>query len=241
MVRAITLSALAFVSTTALAQAQGFSDLATELANERWKTMTTQQLAGRMLPPATAAKVLAHEISAPIAVGGPPIGVTFHAKEEPSGDGFCQRKSYYVSVYARRVEPTELDEVRVGPCPASADAGFVRVQPPTRLEQAKAALSWLGQARGAAAGSAAVNLDLSCKSEITPDPCGNARAALAKLPIDNSFIVAAPNGADGLMSFTVRAEGKAGAAGGPVWNIEVRPQTAGPRSVAMALAIPPPF
>lgn len=230
--KTIAFGALALVSTIAAA-APGFSDTVTGLSGGRWKTMTTQQLAAKLLPPELAAQVVSHEASEPPAPEGAPRSVTFHAKPGASANGVCARKSYYVSVYARAIVPIEIDDVRLGPCPMPADAPFAHVQAPTTVAQAGAALRWLDQAR-----RSPLEADLSCKSEGRPEACRDAGAVLTKLPVENASVVGASNGVDGELNFAFR-DAAATAESGSTWQVKVAPAGGARRHIDITLLSPP--
>jgi len=61
-----------------------------------------------LLPEELAAQVIAHETIEPPVAEGAPLAVTVRARPAAAG-GFCERRTYYVSVYARViVRPTML-------------------------------------------------------------------------------------------------------------------------------------
>ena len=63
----------------------------------RWAA-PTRELAAELLPPAWAADAVSHVVSRGILENGPPSSVRFEGRPFETGDGFCARKSYHVSI-----------------------------------------------------------------------------------------------------------------------------------------------
>lgn len=150
----------------------------------RWAA-DTSQLASELLPPNMAADAVTHVVGLPTIKGGPPFDVRFLGRPVPIGDGFCARRTYYVSI---RSEPGGNDgkaqvpvvgqQVRLGGC----EGIFAQVNPRISLGEAKRILRWLEWAQATARTEAPLPFGLACRSEPVADTCaGGARAVLASL------------------------------------------------------------
>jgi hypothetical protein len=230
-------------SVLALFEGGAPSSVALELSDGRWKTMTTRQLAAKLLPRQLARSVVAHEASRPITEDAPPTQVVFYSRPYATPDGFCERRRYHVSI-ASDSPMVHGTDVRLGSCPTSPRAEFAHLQPQTNVAEAKAALRWLSQASAAARAPRPLDFDLDCVAETEPNLCADgARAALARLPVENTFIVGGSfNCRPGKTDFTARqTELPPGSNGSVVWDIQlVRSEGARPR-LSMKWMIPPPF
>ena len=156
----------------------------------RW-AKPTNELASDLLPPDLAADAVSHRFGAPITQGGDPTSVRFVGHGRDSGDGFCVRKSYYVSILLRPEgtepqSPVSGYEVRLGGC----DGQFAHVNPGASLGGAKRVLRWVEWAQLTAQSASSLPFRIACTSETEKDRCaGGARKALAGLPLLNTFIV----------------------------------------------------
>ncbi|MDQ3246962.1 MAG: hypothetical protein M3Q52_08780 [Pseudomonadota bacterium] len=156
----------------------------------RW-AKPTDELASDLLPPDLAADAVSHRFSVPITQGGDPTSVRFVGHGRDSGDGFCVRKSYYVSTLVRPEgaepqSPVSGYQVRLGGC----DGQFAHVNPGASLDGAKRALLWLEWAQRTARSAWSLPFRIACISETDKDRCaGGARKALAELPLRKTFIV----------------------------------------------------
>ena len=211
---------------TVLALLQTSSSAAGDLPNDRWRAMSTQQLAAKLLPPRLRKRVKTHEFS-------PAAHVIFSSRPYPMPDGFCERDQYRVSLRGRS-ELTWTADIRRGDCPAEGAAGFAHVNPNPQLHvaQAKMAIRWLEAAIAAAGGDQPLSFDVDCVSDAQPNLCADgARPALARLAVDNASIV------DGAFTcrasetrFALRQDAAAPAAGpAPEWHLQLARGAARPR------------
>lgn len=227
------------LSALALLQAQAAPPAAADLANRHWQTMSTAQLAARLLPAELARSVVGHKADPPITADGPPTAITFVGKPRPSLDGFCERRSYHVPVSAgsAMVQGTDL---RLGACPDAPDAEFAHVNPQATIAESKGALRWLFNARTAARGTEALPFEVACTAEASPDLCaGNARAALADLPVENAFIVDGRfHCQPGESEFAIR---QSPAVASPVWRVRLVRADKQPPRLQLTWTVPPPF
>jgi hypothetical protein len=193
-----------------------------------WKSATTAELAAKLLPPEVAREVVTHNLGRPIFAGQPSPSVTFFGAPRVS-DGFCERSTYYVSGLPTpdRVQP--LVELRLGPCPRDTGAIFAHLNPGASTAAAKQALRSLDWAARLARSDAPLSFELSCESELLPDPCGKgARAVLASLPLDKTYMVA-----NGNIVITPTGPGQM------LWDVRVTPVPKGIRSIQMIWKVPP--
>ena len=159
----------------------------------RWAA-STSQLATEMLPPEMARDVVSHVVTRSIVQGGDPFSVEFLGRSKPTGDGFCQRFHYYVSVseflrQGGRVEPMRSEQIRLGDCPRGDDAIFANLNS-SDVAQAKQALRWVAWAQKRSRSEGQLPLRLSCTTEIGADRCADGgRKALADLPLNKVYIV----------------------------------------------------
>ena len=191
------------------------------LAQGRWKAMNTPELAAMLLPPNLAARMVTHRVIAPVTADGPPIAVVFYRRPNQAPDGFCDRKLYYAPVSESDRTVRETSETRFGACPTSPGGEFAHLQPDTRGAEAKGALRWLAEASVAARGGEPLAFDVDCVARARPNLCKRgARAALAALPAENTFIIGGLfNCKPWDMHFTVRQDELApGIVSGPVWD-----------------------
>ncbi|HEY6048730.1 MAG TPA: hypothetical protein VIV07_06760 [Sphingomicrobium sp.] len=187
-----------------------------------WRAMSTEELAARLLPRRIARRVVEHEFTSP-------TRVTFITRTYPMPDGFCERDIYQVSTASRSVVGQSAD-IRRGDCPAAGAAGFAHVNPNPKLHvaQAKAAVRWLEGAIDAARGAQPLTFDVDCVANVQPDACtGGARAALAKLAVENAQSVSgAFTCRTSVTSFALRQDSTAA---GPLWNVRLARGEARPR------------
>lgn len=230
------------LSALGLVQAEAAAPHAEALANGRWKTMSTNQLAAKLLPPELARTVVAHKAEPLLGEGSPLFSVTFYGKPRPTLDGFCERPLY--KVYANpESQGGQGSQVRLGGCPQTRDAEFAGLDP-ARPAEMKAALRWLANASRLARGSQPLPFEIECVAEVEPERCAKGgRAALAELPAENTFIVSGTfNCQPGETRFAVRqAPLPPGIVLTPVWDIRlVHAGKQRPR-LQMKWAVPPPF
>lgn len=214
-----------------------------ELANGRWKTMSTAQLAAKLLPPELAKTATAHKASPPITMDGPPTQVVFYSRAYETPDGFCERKRYHVSVGGGS-PIAQGTNIRFGACPPSPRTELANINPPTNVAEAKAALRWLLEAVASARGSQPLSFDVNCVAEVEPDLCAEGgRAALAKLPVGNTFIIGGWfNCQPSAMHFSIRQEElPPGAISGLVWTIALVQENGARPRLDMRWIVPPPF
>src|SRR5947209_9538981 len=123
------------------------------------RTMSTEELAARLLPPRIARRVVEHEFASP-------ARVRFTTRTYPMPDGFCERDIYQVST-ASHSSIAQSADIRRGECPASGASGFAHVKPNPKLHvaQAKAAVRWLEGAIDAARGDQPLAFDVDCVAE----------------------------------------------------------------------------
>ena len=175
------------LSAMALLQAQA-APAGDALANGRWQTMTTRQLAARLLPPKLANTVVAHKAQPLMGADGPLFAATFFGRPRASLDGFCERRWYPAHVNSESPLAQGI-AVRLGACPAAGDAEFAHLNPETQAAEAKAALRWLADASEQAKGSGPLPFQVECVAQAEPERCaGGGRTALAKLPAVNVFL-----------------------------------------------------
>ena len=189
--------------------------VAQPLPNEPWRSLSTRQLAAKLLPPRVARRVVTHEFVSP-------ASVTFSTRPYAMPDGFCERDQYQVALRAHS-RMTWTADIRRGDCPPEGAVGFAHVNPNPRLHvaQAKAAIRWLEGAIAAARGDQPLSFDVDCVSDAQPSPCADgARAALARLAVQNAMTI---DGAftcrPGEASFALRPD--SGAAPGPSWHLQL--------------------
>jgi hypothetical protein len=127
------------LSAMALLQAHAAAPSGDALANGRWQTMSTQQLAARMLPPKLAKMVVTHTAQTLMGTGSPLFAITFFGRPRASLDGFCER-SWYLAHANPEPALAQGIAVRLGACPATGDAQFANLNPDTKAAEAKAAL-----------------------------------------------------------------------------------------------------
>lgn len=201
----------------------------------RWAAVTPQ-LASELLSPEMAVDAVSHVVERGITQGGPPSSVRFEGRPKPSGDGFCVRNWYYVSISFPGGEPQKPvvgQKVRLGGC----DGIFAHVNPGATLEEGKRVLRWLEWAQGLARGEGPLPFKLNCKAEIAPDRCASgARTALANLPLDKTSVIS--NAWRGPHQWDV---GVVETSPGEVyWETRID-ATPGQASIDLAFRIPAPF
>ena len=204
-----------------------------------WWAKPTPELAAELLPPDMAKDAISHAFSWPTFQNGVPSSVRFEGKPRKTGDGFCERKTYYVSIYAfgggAEGDPQQAvmgDKVRLGGC----EGIFAHLNPGTSLESGKKALLWLQWARDIARSEAPLPFGLNCRDEVRNDKCANARQALANLPVEKTFIVSKWSRTAHQWQFAVTETEP----GQLLWDMKID-ATPGRGSVDMVWKIPAPF
>ena len=183
-------------------------------SSDRWRAMSTQELAAKLLPRRLARRVVEHEFASS-------SQVTFTTRTSPTPDGFCERDQFLVPVRSPPKMTLRADIYR-GDCPAEGIAGFVHVTPNPQLHvaQAKLAIRWLEGAIAAARARMPLAFDVDCVAEAQPSLCSDARAALAMLSVQNIVTV---DGAftcrPGEARFSLRPE--PGAGKGSLWQLQL--------------------
>ena len=207
---------------TALTILATASSAAVPSTSDRWRALSTYELAAKLLPRRVARRVVAHEFTSD-------SEVMFTTRTAPMPDGFCERDQFHVPVAAPSRMKQSADIYR-GDCPAEGIAGFVHVTPNAQLHvaQAKLAIRWLEGAIAAARATQPLSFDVECVADAQPSLCSDGRAALAGLSVQNLAMVGgAFTCKPGEARFALRPE--AGATSGPVWDVEVSRGTARPR------------
>lgn len=200
----------------------------------RWAA-STPQLAVQLLPPDMAADAVSHVVGRGITQGGPPFSVRFKGRPNPTGDGFCVRKSYYVSLSQSDGEPGAPvvgHEIRLGDC----DGIFARVNPSSTIEGGKKALRWLEWARNTARLGGPIPFVLACRDEAGHGKCRDAREALATLPVEKTFIASKWSRTPHLWKLAVTETQP----GDLVWDVEIDARP-GKSSVDLVWKVPAPF
>ena len=206
---------------------------------EPWRSETTAQLAAKLLPPEVAREAVSHRVAPPIFAGQPPFSVVFYTAAKPLSDGFCQRRTYYVASPAETPNVLRGDQIRIGGCPAGPDPLLASVQPGTSTEKAKQSLTWLQWAQGVARGRRPLPFELECTSPLKPDPCAEgARATLARLPLQGTFIVGKmPVYQGGAWQFAITPTRPPST----YWDVQVKTDASQKTHVRMTWDVPPPF
>lgn len=158
----------------------------------RWAG-STAKLASELLTLEMANDAVSHVVARGIFVGGPPLSVRFEGRPAQTSDGFCSRKTYYVSIMQKSEDgegepqkPVVGSKLRLGNC----DGLFAHVNPGPNLDDAKKVFAWLGWAQHLAQGPSQLPFAVTCKSETEQDRCAiGARAALAALPLGKTTAV----------------------------------------------------
>lgn len=204
----------------------------------RWAA-STAKLASELLPPEMAADVVSHEVDHGMFQGGPPFAIRFTGRAAPTGDGFCARKLYHVSVSPKAdggqpQPPTSTNQVRHGSC----DGLFAYVNPGASLDDAKKAILWIEWAQRRARSRFTLPFVLACQSETEGDQCDpGARATLAALPLDKIVTITKDFYRRRYWwTMTVKNSEQVQ----PFWRIELN-ATPGDSSVNMDWKIPAPF
>jgi hypothetical protein len=198
---------------------------------DRWRAMSTQELAAKLLPRRTARRIVTNEFL-------PNSRVLLSTRPAPTPDGFCERDQFLVPTGSPSKMQLIADIYR-GDCPAEGIAGFVHVTPNPRLHvaQAKLAILWLEGAIASARARMALPFDVDCVADGQPGLCADSRAALAGLSVQNVQTVGgAFTCKPGEAQFEVRAE--PGVTQGPVWKVDVSRGTARPRLTMRLMAKP---
>lgn len=204
----------------------------------RWAA-STQKLAAELLPPEWAADAVSHVVSRGILQGGPPSSVRFEGRPVKTGDGFCTRKSYYVSISGpygstegEPRKPIVADKVRLGEC----DGIFAHVNPGASFDGAKRALRWLEWARSEARSDRPLSFSVRCRDETQGGKCAvGGRAALASLPSEKSFLVTDPSNQPHVWKVAIT-----GIRDQLIWDVTMD-ATSGNPSIDMVWKVPAPF
>jgi hypothetical protein len=193
--------------------------------SDRWRAMSTQQLAAKLLPRRIARRIVMHEFL-------PNSRVLLSTRPSPMPDGFCERDQFLVPTGSPSRMKQSADIYR-GDCPGESVAGFVHVTPNPQLHvaQAKLAIRWLEGAIAAARATRPLSFDVNCVADNQPSLCADSRAALASLSVQNVLTV---DGAftcrPGEARFALRQEPTAPGTGpSSVWHLELVRGTARPR------------
>ena len=215
----------------------------------RWAA-STPQLAAELLPPELAADAVSHYISRDlhllskaIGEGSPPFAVRFDGRARRSNDGFCARKTYYVSDFRETVDGGVVatnryvgDKVRIGGC----EGKFAYLNPGASLEDGKRVLRWLEWAVRTAKSRKPLPFKVSCSDEMPydDDRCASgARGALAALPLDKVTIMTNKFDARGHRWTVSVADARVG---DTYWEVKVD-GTPNASSIDLTWRIPPVF
>ena len=227
-----------FVTLAAFAAAQSHRDHPNP--NGRWAA-PTKQLAAELLPSEWAEDAVSHTVDYILADPRYPQSVRFEGQARPTGDGFCARKTYYVSIAGglpgKQGEARKAvagDKIRLGACTGI----FAHVNPGASLEGAKRALRWLEWAQLMARGDGPLLFALRCRDETRhSDRCAaGARAALAALPLGKTFLLTKASYGPHVWEAGVTETEP----GQLLWNVEID-ATPGASSIDMSWRIPAPF
>ena len=153
----------------------------------RWAA-PTRSLAVELLPADWVSDAVSHVVSRGISLDGPPSSVRFEGRPSETGDGFCARKWYYVSVSAEGEpqEPVVGNKVRLGRC----EGLYAHINPGSTLAESKKVLRWLDWARKQARRDGPLPFTLKCRDEVGQGKCDKgARSALAALSIEKASII----------------------------------------------------
>lgn len=158
----------------------------------RWAA-STAELASQLLPPDIAADAVSHVVTRGITQGGPPASVRFNGRPRETGDGFCVRKQYGVTIYAKRgsgeveIGPHyDRPVIRLGEC----EGIFAYLNPGASAAEGKRVLRWMQWAQATARMSESLPFSLICTDETGQGKCAaGAAAVLASLPLENAFLV----------------------------------------------------
>lgn len=153
----------------------------------------TRELASELLTSEMATDAVSHVVARGIVQGGPPSSVRFEGRARPTSDGFCSRKSYYVSILQKsdsaEVEPQKPvvgHKIRLGDC----DGIFAHLNPGATVEDGKRVLRWLNWTQTVARDHGPMPFKLTCRSETSVDRCAiGARLILATLPLENASVI----------------------------------------------------
>jgi len=200
----------------------------------RWAA-STPQLASEFLPPDMAADAVSHVVGRGITQGGPPFSVRFEGRPNRTGDGFCVRKSYYVSITHPDGEPRAPvvgQKIRLGGC----DGIFANVNPGSTVQGSKNALRWLEWARNTARSVGSLPFALTCRDEVSHGKCADPREALANLPVEKTFIASKWSRKPHQWKFAITETQP----GQLLWDVKVD-ATLGKSSVELVWMVPPPF
>lgn len=173
----------------AMAQASPWDDPA---PTGRWAG-STAKLASELLMPEMANDAVSHRVERGIFQGGPPSSVRFEGRTAQTSDGFCSRKTYYVSIMQKSgnsegepQKPVVGNKVRLGNC----HGVFAHLNLGAKLEDGKRVLRWLEWSQTIASGHGPLPFKLSCRSETTVDRCAiGARLVLATLPLQKTSLI----------------------------------------------------
>ena len=200
----------------------------------------TKQLAAELLPAEWAADAVSHIVSRPL-FGTVPASVRFEGRARSTGDGFCARKTYYVSIATKHGsdegEPRPAiagDKVRLGGC----EGIFAHINPGAAPEGAKRALRWLSWAQQSAEGKSPLPFTLTCRDETQrSNRCeAGARAALMSLPLGKTYVLTK----HGRRAHLWRAAVTETEPGQLLWEVLID-ATPGASSIDMTWKIPAPF
>ncbi len=158
----------------------------------RWAG-STAKLASELLPPEMAKDAVSHRVATGFIKVGLPSSVRFEGRAARTNDGFCSRKTYYVSIGQKTgsfegepEKPVVGSKLRIGNC----DGIFAYMNPGAELEDGKSVFRWLSWSRSIARGHGPMPFKLTCRSETTSDRCAiGARLILATLPLENTSVI----------------------------------------------------
>ena len=227
-----------FLTLLALLAAQVHSDILDPQG--RWAAPTAQ-LAAELLPSEWAGDVVSHTVDHLLADPRYPQSVRFEGQVRPTHDGFCTRKTFYVSIagglpgkQGEARKPIAGDKVRLGDCTGI----FAHINPGASLEGAKRALRWLEWAQLMARGDGPLPFALRCRDETKlSDRCAaGARSALAALPLGKTFLLTKTS----YRPHIWRAGVTETEPGQLLWDIEID-ATPEASSIDMTWKIPAPF
>ena len=236
-----------------------------ELTRTSAARMSTAELAQRLLDSDSARRMSEHELPQddPLFPGGHLRGVTFFARPAPYGTDLCRRAALYVAltpaggrseeslradVPVVRERVIEQSQVALAPdCRLERGGGFGWVQL-APFEEAASALRRLSGFRQRAMAAGPIDAEVRCTSELAQNPCaGNARAALAGLPLHQVYFIQ-PLAGDGRRrpvtgnnrrgwEFTVTPRGP----GQLFWKVEMEEPPGAPPVIRLHWGIPAPY
>lgn len=169
-------------------------------------TMTSRELALRLLPGAIARTIDAHEVYPPIFPGGPLGVIRLYARAERATPTVCRRRSHYVAFTpvaglnagtSRQDAPSIAGSVTPGVlialaanCARNLPDNFARVQPASQEQGAIAVLERLAFLQSRARRARQPRVGLLCRDAMATDACNRgATSVLARLPLQKVHII----------------------------------------------------